>query len=316
MLLALTRSLWAQCHSARHRFTARSAFGDYEEMPRALVLTLALLGLSGCGTGNGTSAGGSNGGGSEGVAGTNASGGSSSEAGASTQAGGSSSQGGAASGGGNSSSGGNSSAGSSMGAAGSAGAGPKPETGPITCRAKGDGKSTITFINKCMGTLSFRGSKIQGGDLAPGEHACRDVGDDKQSIPAIRYWGYIGQDPGPERYTLAEFTLNTNFNNFDWFNISHVDAHNLPMQIDAVDMPMCRVLSCPNSLLANCPAIGIEKDASGKIISCFDPTPNDKNGVVAMYFEAGCADAYSWSGDDQGSVVACAGEDYDITFCP
>jgi len=127
---------------------------------------------------------------------------------------------------------------------------------------------------------------------------------------------FIGEDPGPERYTLAELTLNTTFNDFDWFNISHVDASNLPMQVAAVDMPKCRVLTCAKSLLADCPAIGQEKDASGTIISCFNPTRDDKNSVVAQYFEAGCADAYSWSGDDQGSVVACAGEDYDVVFCP
>jgi len=81
-------------------------------------------------------------------------------------------------------------------------------------------------------------------------------------------------------------------------------------------MDKCRTLTCPDDLLANCPAIGQEKDAAGKVISCFNPTRDDKNSVVAQYFEAGCADAYSWSGDDQGSVVACAGEDYDVVFCP
>jgi hypothetical protein len=293
-------------------------------MPRAfLLLTLALLGLSGCEAGNdggaadgsgGNSSGSSSGGSTSSVAGSKTSGGSSSQAGTPTA--GSSSHGGMTSDGGNTSAVGAGGGGDNTGAGGSAGSSPKPETGPITCRAKGDGKSTITLINKCTDTLSFRGSKIEGGDLAPGEHACRDVGDDKTGIPAIRFWGYIGQDPGPERYTLAELTLNTDFNDFDWYNISHVDAHNLPMQVEAVEMPSCRTLSCPNSLLANCPAVGIEKDANGKIISCYDPTRDDKNGVVAMYFEAGCKDAYSWSGDDADSVVACAGEDYDVIFCP
>jgi hypothetical protein len=189
-------------------------------------------------------------------------------------------------------------------------------SGPIDCRVKGDGKSTITLINHCTGTLSFRGTNIAGGDLAPGEHACRDVGTDKESIPAIRFWGFIGEDPGGERYTLAELTLNTDFNDFDWYNISHVDASNLPMQVVAVGMDKCRTLTCADSLLDNCPAEGQLKDAGGKVISCFNPHRDDKNSVVAQYFEAGCADAYSWSGDDQGSVVACAGEDYDVIFCP
>ncbi len=188
--------------------------------------------------------------------------------------------------------------------------------GDIDCRAKGDGKSTITLINHCTQVLSFRGSKIEGGDLAPGAHACRDVGSATESIPAIRYWGFIGADPGGEKYTLAELTLNTDFNDFDWYNISHVDAHNLPMQIRAVDMPSCRVLTCAQSLLANCPPEGQFKDASGNVVSCVSPDRNDPNSPVAKYFEASCKDAYSWSGDDADSVVACAGEDYDIVFCP
>lgn len=189
-------------------------------------------------------------------------------------------------------------------------------TGPIDCRKKGDGKSTITLVNHCTEPLSFAGSDIQGGELAPGEHACRDVGNDVESIPAIRFWGYIGQDPGGERYTLAELTLNTDFNDFDWYNISHVDASNLPMAVSAVDMANCRTLSCPNSLLADCPEVGKVEDSSGKVISCYSPMRDDKNSPVAEYFEKSCNDAYSWSGDDQDSVVACAGEDYDVVFCP
>ncbi len=188
--------------------------------------------------------------------------------------------------------------------------------GPIDCRAKGDGKSTITLVNQCAGTLSFRGSDIEGGDLAPGEHACRDVTSDTTMLPAIRFWGFIGMDPGGEKHTLAELTLNTDFNDFDWYNISHVDAHNLPMQVKPVEMDSCRVLTCAESLLANCPPEGQLKDAQGTLISCFSPMRDDPNSVVAQYFEASCDDAYSWSGDDSESVAACAGEDYDVVFCP
>jgi hypothetical protein len=209
-------------------------------------------------------------------------------------------------------SGGASNGGASTGGSGGGGV----TTGPVDCRKSGDGKSTISFINKCQGMLEFRGSKIEGGQLKPGEHACRDVGDAKTEIPAIRFWGYIGEDPGGERYTLAELTLNTSFNDFDWYNISHVDASNLPMSVAAVDMPKCRTLSCPTSLLPNCPAVGVLKDSKGNVISCYSPMRDDKNSPVAQYFEKSCKDAYSWSGDDQDSVVACAGEDYDVTFCP
>ncbi len=88
------------------------------------------------------------------------------------------------------------------------------------------------------------------------------------------------------------------------------------MRIAPVDMASCRVLTCAKSLLADCPAIGQLKDANGKVISCVSPDRNDPNSPVAQYFEASCKDAYSWSGDDSESVAACAGEDYDVVFCP
>jgi hypothetical protein len=206
-------------------------------------------------------------------------------------------------------------AGASTGGA-SGGTGGAPVVKPIACRAKGDGKSTITMINHCSEPLTIAGSDIEGALLQPGDHACRDVGDAVTELPAIRFWGYIGMDPGGERYTLAELTLNTDFNDFDWYNISHVDAHNLPMQVSAFEMPGCRTLTCADSLIPSCPAEGQLKDGSGQVISCFSSSRDDQNSTVAKYFEAGCADAYSWSGDDQESVVACAGEDYDVVFCP
>jgi hypothetical protein len=245
-----------------------------------------------------------------GMAGVNGSGGATSTAGTSSGGGGNEPSTGGSAGsetGGSGNSAGEASAGTSAGGG---------QSGPVTCRAAGDGKSTVSFVNECDGQLSFRGSDIDGGELAPGEHACRDVGSDVESIPAIRFWGFVGMDPGPEKHTLAELTLNTDFNDFDWYNISHVDAHNLPMQIVAVGMPDCRVLTCAESLLENCPAEGQLTDADGQLISCFSPMRDDPNSAVAQYFEAGCADAYSWSGDDAESVAACAGEDYDVIFCP
>ncbi len=288
---------------------------------RAWLLGVLLCSALGCsessGGADGTGAGGaaastagatSKGGSPAGTAGMNGSGGATTTAGSSSGGGGNETSSGGSETGGSGNSGGEASAGTSAGGG--------VQSGPVTCRATGDGKSTIAFVNQCAGQLSFRGSDIGGGELAPGENACADVGTDVESIPAIRFWGFIGMDPGPEKHTLAELTLNTEFNDFDWYNISHVDAHNLPMQIVAVDMPDCRVLTCAESLLENCPAEGQLRDENGQLISCFSPMRDDPNSPVAQYFEAGCADAYSWSGDDAESVVACAGEDYDVIFCP
>ncbi|MGK3966777.1 thaumatin family protein [Sorangium sp. So ce118] len=193
-----------------------------------------------------------------------------------------------------------------------------PPGGPIEvdCRTAGDGKSTLAFVNKCDQPLQFLGSLIDGGELGPGQFACRDVGTSEEPLSSLRYWAYAGSDPGGGRHTLAEMTLNTDFNDFDWYNISHVDAHNLPLAIVPVDLPDCRTLSCPESLLARCPEVGRYKDASGATVSCVSPDRDEPANPVAVYFEEQCKDAYSWSGDDQESMAACAGEDYDIVFCP
>lgn len=184
------------------------------------------------------------------------------------------------------------------------------------CRQAGDGKTTLTFINKCDQAIWFAGSRVEGAELSPGQFACRDVGTSEETLSSLRYWGHTKADPGTGKYALAEMTLNTDFNDFDWYNLSHVDASNLPLEIFPVAMPDCRTLSCPMDLLASCPAVGQVKDASGATISCVSPDRDDPGNPVAVYFEAQCKDAYSWSGDDSESMAACAGEDYDIVFCP
>ena len=186
----------------------------------------------------------------------------------------------------------------------------------IDCRKTGDGTTTLTLVNGCAKTLSVRGSNGVAGELAPGEHLCVNLGTDVEPLSSLRYWGYLGEDPGAEHYTLAEFTLNTDFNDFDWYDISQVDAHNLPMQIVAIDETKCRTLTCAQSLLANCPSVGQYRDSNGVVTACVSPDRNNGGSPVAQYFDAACKDAYAWSGDDADSMVACAGEDYDVVFCP
>ncbi len=55
-------------------------------------------------------------------------------------------------------------------------------------------------------------------------------------------------------------------------------------------------------------------------MACVSPDRNNPDSPVAQLFE-GCDDAYAWSGDDQkgtdkSPVRACAGEDWNIVFCP
>lgn len=190
---------------------------------------------------------------------------------------------------------------------------------PAECRSDGDGKTTLAFVNQCDRAVSFRGSNIEGGELAPGEVTCVDIGSAEEPINSKRYWGYVGQDPGGEHHTLAEFTFNTDFYDFDWYNISHVDAFNLPMQIVPAERD-CEILTCAMDFLADCPEEGRFEDDSGALSVCVSPDRDNPESPVAQYFEA-CDEAYAWSGDDQegddpSPMRACAGEDWDIVFCP
>ena len=197
---------------------------------------------------------------------------------------------------------------------------PTSPTPDNECQATGDGKTTLVFVNRCAKPLTVRGSDMEEGQLAPGASLCRDIGTATEDLPAKRYWAFAGDDPGNEHYTLAEFTFNTDFNDFDWYNISHVDAFNLPMQIVPLDEPDCKSLTCADDLLEDCPAVGQDRDESGNVVVCVSPDRDDGESEVALYFES-CDDAYAWSGDDQhgddpSPVKACAGEDWQISFCP
>ncbi len=212
--------------------------------------------------------------------------------------------------------------GAGSGGGGASGNGNEAGTGPVEvdCRNDGDGTTTLVFVNRCTEAVTFRGSDIEGGTLQAGAFACVDIGSDTEVLSAKRYWGFVGEDPGAEHHTLAEFTFNTDFNDFDWYNISHVDAFNLPMQITPVARDDCDTLTCAEDMLAGCPDVGQYLDANGELVACVSPDRNDGNSPVALYFES-CDDAYAWSGDDQAGddpspVRACAGEDWDITFCP
>lgn len=202
---------------------------------------------------------------------------------------------------------------------GSAGA-PSTGTSAADCAHDADGRTTLVFVNGCAATVTYRGSDIPGGELAPGAVSCVDLGSSVEALSAKRYWGFRGEDPGAEHHSLAEFTFNTDFNDFDWYNISYVDAFNLPLRIAPLLRPKCKSLSCPADLLPNCPNEGRFLDAQGKLVACVNPNRNDAASPVALYFES-CDDAYAWSGDDQSGddpspVRACAGEDWQITFCP
>ena len=195
-----------------------------------------------------------------------------------------------------------------------------PSVGTPACAHDADGRTTLVFVNGCSASVEFRGSDIGGGVLAPAATSCVDIGSDVEPLSAKRYWGFRGDDPGAEHHSLAEFTFNTDFNDFDWYNISYVDAFNLPLRITPLARPKCKTLSCPKDLLPECPSVGRFQDSHGELSACVSPDRDNAMSPVALYFES-CDDAYAWSGDDQkgddpSPVRACAGEDWQITFCP
>jgi hypothetical protein len=211
-------------------------------------------------------------------------------------------------------------AGSSSSGGDGDGDGGSPPVGEIDCRTDGDGVTTLVFVNRCATDITWTGSELGEAALAPGAFACVDIGSDLEPINSKRYWGWRGANPGAEHHTLAEFTFNTDFNDFDWYNISHVDAHNVPMSIVPVARDDCHTLSCPQDFLAPCPEVGRTYDDAGEMVSCYNPNRDDPQSPVSLLFEA-CDDAYAWSGDDQNGddtspMRACAGEDWDIVFCP
>ncbi|SET60164.1 Thaumatin family protein [Stigmatella erecta] len=197
-----------------------------------------------------------------------------------------------------------------------------PPTG--NCAVSGDGKTTLRFINQCSFEVNFAGNNITGGLLGAGKEECRTIGSTTEMMLTKRYWGFRkGEDPGFEKHSLAEFGFNEVFyehKSWDWFNLSHVDAHNLPLKIVPYNLPggtTCagQTRSCPMDMLANCPPEGQFRNAAGKVISCVSRDRDNPNSVVARYFDAACSQSYSWSGDDS-VMAACNGEDFDIVFCP
>jgi len=160
--------------------------------------------------------------------------------------------------------------------------------------------------------------------LGSGDEACRTIGANTDHMISKRYWGFReGNDPGPEHYSLAEFGFNEVFYNhasWDWFNLSYVDASNLPLKIIPYEIGggnTCanQTRSCPMDMLENCPEVGKLRNATGEVISCVSHDRDNPSSPVARYFDTTCGQAYAWSKDD-AVMAACNAGDFDIVFCP
>ncbi|KAF7726487.1 hypothetical protein EC973_008722 [Apophysomyces ossiformis] len=137
--------------------------------------------------------------------------------------------------------------------------------------------------------------------------------------------------------SLAEF-LFADHKGDDYYDISFVDGHNLPLKIDPIkpyglerhDSYHCGSPTC--SSLPTCPE-GFEVKKNGKVVGCMSActkygtdehcctgdlnSPNVcKPTALSKAVKSGCPDAYSYAYDDATSTFMCQSEGYKVTFCP
>lgn len=154
---------------------------------------------------------------------------------------------------------------------------------------------------------------------------------------------------GEPDVTLAEFTLDSNTNGLDFYDISLVDAFNLPMSIEPIlgtfqkgygdSKYNCGAPRCTHDLLQDCPA-ELREVKNGRTVACLSActkfrkdeyccpagspfgTPQTCRATVyAKHFKQRCSDAYSYAYDDEKSTYTCKSavgrsSGYTVTFCP
>jgi Thaumatin family len=142
---------------------------------------------------------------------------------------------------------------------------------------------------------------------------------------------------GTASATLAEFTLG-NGTAPDYYDVSLVDAFNLPMTITPQGGSGCATAGCTANLAPGCPSGLQSVDASGNIVACLSscsmyggdqycctgsagsPASCNPDGWPvdsASYFKSGCPDAFSYAFDSVTSTFTCqGGSGYVITFFP
>jgi hypothetical protein len=142
---------------------------------------------------------------------------------------------------------------------------------------------------------------------------------------------------GQASATLAEFTLGGG-TAADFYDVSLVDAFNLPMTITAQGGSACATAGCSTNLLTDCPSSLQDVDSSGNVVACLSAcskfggdeacctgaanSPSTCNPAAApvdsaSYFKSGCPDAYSYAYDTVTAAFSCSGASgYVITFMP
>ncbi|CAG7823365.1 unnamed protein product, partial [Allacma fusca] len=233
-----------------------------------------------------------------------------------------------------------------------------------------DAGHRMTVVNRCpqivwVGTFGDNEIPAGGGfRLNPGQSNTFDV---RYKWLSGRIWGRTGCDSSGrncdtgdcgatncrgrttfDAVTLAEFGLDTNFMDLDFWDISQVDGFNLPMSIRPISGTVkegnkCRpkqAIQCKFNMAA-CPQKFRQfSNKNGKLVACKSactesrqdrfccpehkgfnrhncPQPTDESRI----FKNQCPDAYSHAYDDETSLFACqsatpGSSSYEVVFCP
>ncbi|KAH7847334.1 hypothetical protein Vadar_024844 [Vaccinium darrowii] len=219
--------------------------------------------------------------------------------------------------------------------------------------------TTFTLENRCINTIwpgtltGNNGAALGGGGFALAPGASK-----RFSAPpgwSGRFWARTGCNfdgsgngkcntgdcgklmctgGGIPPVTLAEFTIGSNSNNKDFYDVSLVDGYNVGMGIrPSGGTGDCKYAGCVSDLNKNCPPELQILTSDRSVVACKSAcaafnkpeycctgnhsTPQTCSPTqYSQMFKKACPDAYSYAYDDQTSTFTCTGSDYMITFCP
>lgn len=192
----------------------------------------------------------------------------------------------------------------------------------------------IDIINQCGQTITACATCCGGGQV---NCYVLNGGGGRQQInvggnwPGGVVWGFPGNSGSPAtgnsakpQANLAEFTVG-GFAGQDFYDISNVEAYNLPMRVAPTEIAgggsasgfHCGTILCDINDLNNfCQGPNFLTGSPGDGCKNRDgPGLQPTDGTRA--FKSRCPTSYSYSKDDATSTFACeTGSNYEVVFCP
>lgn len=220
----------------------------------------------------------------------------------------------------------------------------------VTNAAPAADNKQVLILNQCNTTLQVG---YQTNDGARGSTVELAIGQ-THTLPVISNWaGRVWAREGCQVHkcdiagaanpaSLAEFKLNNNQKDIDYYDVSFVDGYNLPMRIEPqmingldelikLDARHCRRSECTN--LPTCPKDLQVLDKDGRFVACnsacskyneekycctgkYNTAKACTSNHYANTIKGVCPDSYSYAFDDATSVYGCKASAYQIVFCP